>query len=366
MRIGGREHRRGQGQGARADGRRTIARDRDRPALRPAQGRRPSDAAPEEPARGDLRGARSGQPRRARPPRRRLAARAKVARHGGARRDLQRLRQPHAAELPGLAARVGDRHLGRLRRATSTTRSGNAAPFFEGGRRRSCAARRAGLALRRLVRNTGRVLDATIARRTGQLRGLIVNGERDVRRARLARRGAGRHVPDPAHVPARDARHGGAAGALRASTPTRWCGTCSQPATDLAPDAAGPGRPRRPTWSTCSTPSGRCGRPRDRRAGGRPLHHGARSRCSRRSTSSSAELNPILAYLAFSRELLAGFLSAGGAALAGNEEGGYTRSTPAATSTTCPSRPSSTPLAPAPASRGRRWERANAYVAPNA
>ena len=112
---GGRERRQGQGQGARSRRAANHRRDRDRPPLRPDQARRPRDAAAEEPARGDLRRDRTGSRDGARPSRRRLAAARARPADRPARRHLQRLRRAHPAQLPGLAARVGHRHLGHLR-----------------------------------------------------------------------------------------------------------------------------------------------------------------------------------------------------------------------------------------------------------
>ena len=76
------------------------------------------------------------------------------------------------------------------------------------------------------------------------------------------------------------------------------------------------------------------------------------------------ELNPILSYLSFARVQLAQFITVGGAALAGNGEGGYTGqrrrgALPAA------DRHHRRPLVRAPAGPAA-WERANSYIAPNA
>ena len=76
------------------------------------------------------------------------------------------------------------------------------------------------------------------------------------------------------------------------------------------------------------------------------------------------ELNPILSYLSFARAQLAQFITVGGAALAGNGQGGYQRASGvehylpqiAIIDGRSLQRRTSRPV----------WERANSYVAPNA
>ena len=97
-------------------------------------------------------------------------------RHGRARRGLPRVRSQDPRRLPAVAARGGDSHDRDAGRATSTTRSGNAAPFFEGGADLLRPLAEQEVALRQVFRDTGRVFNA-VSREDGQLRGLITGGD---------------------------------------------------------------------------------------------------------------------------------------------------------------------------------------------
>ena len=77
------------------------------------------------------------------------------------------------------------------------------------------------------------------------------------------------------------------------------------------------------------------------------------------------ELNPILSYLSFARVQLAQFITVGGAALAGNGEGGYQRASGVEHYLPQIAIIDGRSLGSA-ARRGRRGSAANSYIAPNA
>jgi hypothetical protein len=79
-----------------------------------------------------------------------------------------------------------------------------------------------------------------------------------------------------------------------------------------------------------------------------------------------SELNPILAYLSFARQQVADFITTGGAALAGNEDGGYARSTPGGSEHYLPQSAIIDGRSLRRRSTRPFWERANSYIAPNA
>ena len=230
---GRREHRQGQGDGA-GPGRPDHARrDGDRLALRADQGRHARDPAPEEPAGGDLRRAGAGPARRAGrcPTAARWRARTWRTPSSSTRSSATfdpRTRSYFQEWLHDAGIASTGSYGSDLNDAL-----GNAAPFFEGGADLLRPLDDQEVALRRVVRDTGRAFDADLARerpaaRPGHER------RRHLLGARLARRRAGGDVPDPADVPARDARHGRAAGALRRNTDP-LVRDLREPADDLAP-----------------------------------------------------------------------------------------------------------------------------------
>jgi phospholipid/cholesterol/gamma-HCH transport system substrate-binding protein len=239
---------------------------------------------------------------------------------------------------------------------------GNAAPFFEGGADLLRPLDEQEVALRRVVRDTGRVFDA-ISREDGQLRGLIVNGEatfsalasRDEALAetfqifptflRETRATVGRleHFARNTDPLVRDLRE-----------PAADLAPTLRDLGDLSPDLERLFRDIDPLVDASET-----GVPAAERVleGAEPVlgaTHGF-----------MLELGPILSYLSYAQGQLAQFITVGGAALAGNGEGGYRN-------------PGSGEEHYLPQiaiidgrSFGRRadrpfWERANAYIAPNA
>ena len=342
-------------------------RDRDRPPLRPDQARRARDAAPEEPAGGDLRGdrARAAATRPTSP----TAARCRVTTWPAdrrARRDLQRLRRAHPAQLPGLAARVGHRHLGHLREDFNDA-LGNAAPFFAERRQASCArsTEQDVAAAARSCATPDACSTAVLGEDGHSLRDLIEGGEatfsalasRDdalaetfevlptfLRETRTTVERLER--VRPRHRPARP-------------RPARARPTTSAPTLrDLGRPVARPRAPvprrraaRRPPPQPACRPPSACSR--------------ASSRCSSRLTSFLPELNPILAYLSFSREQVATFLAPGRlrarrqrdrAATASSRFAEHYLPQSAIIDSRSLQRRAARPF----------WERANSYVAPNA
>jgi phospholipid/cholesterol/gamma-HCH transport system substrate-binding protein len=240
---------------------------------------------------------------------------------------------------------------------------GNAAPFFQAGAKLLRPLDRQKLAVRRLVRNTGRTLDAITAQ-TGQLRGLIVGGERTF--GALASRD--QELADTVRVLPTFLRE------TRATTDRleRFAINTDPlvrdlraPADDLAPtlrdlNELSPDLEQLFRDVTPLTDASATGLPAaDRFIRGAEPVLGAVHTFQR-------ELNPILSFLGYSRQTVASFITLGGAALAGNEEGGYTRRTPGGEEHYLPQsaiidgrslmrRVSQPP-----------WERANAYIVPNA
>jgi phospholipid/cholesterol/gamma-HCH transport system substrate-binding protein len=239
---------------------------------------------------------------------------------------------------------------------------GNAAPFFEDGADLLRPLDEQEVALRQLVRDTGRVFDA-ISREDGDLRGLIVNGEatfsalasRDdalaetfqvfptflrETRATVSRLERFARNTDPL---VRDLRE-----------PARDLAPTLRDLGDLSPDLEKLFRDIDPLTEASET-----GVPAAERflEGAEPVL-GATHRFM-------LELNPVLSYLAYAQGQLAQFITVGGAALAGNGEGGYQDGGSLEEH-----------YLPQVAiidgrsfeQRGERpfWERANAYIAPNA
>jgi phospholipid/cholesterol/gamma-HCH transport system substrate-binding protein len=239
---------------------------------------------------------------------------------------------------------------------------GNAAPFFEDGADLLRPLDEQEVALRQVVRDTGRVFDA-ISREDGELRGLIVNGEatfsalasRDdslaetfevfptflrETRATVSRLEQFARNTDPL---VRDLRE-----------PAEDLAPTLRDLGDLSPDLEKLFRDIDPLVDASET-----GVPAAERflRGAEPVlgaTHGFMQ-----------ELNPVLSYLAYARGQLAQFITVGGAALANNGEGGYQN----------PGSGEEHYLPQVAIIDGRSfeqrsdrpfWERANAYIAPNA
>jgi ABC-type transporter Mla subunit MlaD len=238
---------------------------------------------------------------------------------------------------------------------------GNAAPFFEGGADLLRPLAEQEVALRRVFRDTGRVFTA-VSREDGQLRGLITGGEATF--GALASRDdalADTFQVFPTFL--RETR----ATVLRLEDFARntdpLVRDLREPAQDLAPTLRDLGdlSPDLEKLFRDIDPlvrASRTGVPAAERflRGAEPVLEATHV--------FMPELNPILSYLGFARGQLAQFITVGGAALAGNGAGGYTRST------------GEEHYLPQVAiidgrSLGRRasrppWERANSYIAPNA
>ena len=238
---------------------------------------------------------------------------------------------------------------------------GNAAPFFEGGADLLRPLAEQEVALRRVFRDTGRVFNA-VSREDGQLRGLITNGDatfgalasRDDALAETFQifptflretRATVRRLEDFARNTdplVRDLRE-----------PARDLAPTLRDLGDLSPDLEKLFNDIHPLVRASKT-----GVPAAERflRGAEPVLEATHV--------FMPELNPILSYLSFARGQLAQFITVGGAALAGNGEGGYQGDGGAEH------------YLPQIAiidgrSFGRRadrppWERANSYIAPNA
>ena len=238
---------------------------------------------------------------------------------------------------------------------------GNAAPFFESGTRLLKPLDDQEIAVRRLVRNTGRVFGA-ISRENGALRGLIVNGNRTF--GALASRD--RALADTFHVfPTflretratmlrleRFARNADPL-ATDLKRPARDLGPTLRDLAELAPNLEALFHDLGPFISAADV-----GLPQLNRIlrGARPVLGAVHV--------FMPELNPILSYLAFARGQVADFITTAGGALAGNGEGGYTRTSGAEHYL-----PQIAMLEPRSFQRQSRrppHERGNAYIAPNA
>src|SRR6185295_2083299 len=238
---------------------------------------------------------------------------------------------------------------------------GNAAPFFTGGADLLRPLAEQEVALRRVFRDTGRVFNA-VSREDHQLRGLITNG--DATFGALASRN--RALSDTFQVFPTFLRE------TRATV--RRLEAFAQNTDPLVRDLQGPAQDLAPTL-------------RDLGALSPDLEHLFNSihplvQASETGVPAATrflrgaepvleathvfmpELNPILSYLGFSQVQLAQFITVGGAALAGNGEGGYQRSTGvehylpqiAIIDGRSFGRRTSRPV----------WDRGNSYVAPNA
>jgi phospholipid/cholesterol/gamma-HCH transport system substrate-binding protein len=197
---------------------------------------------------------------------------------------------------------------------------GNAAPFFEGGADLLRPLAEQEVALRRVFRDTGRVFNA-VSREDGQLRGLITNGDatfgalasRDDALAETFQvfptflretRATVRRLEDFARNTdplVRDLRE-----------PAQDLAPTLRDLGDLSPDLEKLFRDVHPLVRASRT-----GVPAAERflRGAEPVLEATHV--------FMPELNPILSYLSFARVQLAQFITVGGAALAGNGEGGY-------------------------------------------
>jgi virulence factor Mce-like protein len=238
---------------------------------------------------------------------------------------------------------------------------GNAAPFFEGGADLLRPLDEQELAVRRVVRDSGRVFDA-ISREEGQLRGLVVNGEATFS-ALASRDDALAETFDTLPTFLRETRATVDRLERFARDTDPLVRALRGPADDLAPTLRDLGdlspdleklfRDVDPLVDASVT-----GVPAAERflAGAEPLLESTHPFL--------VELNPILSYLSYSRTQISQFLSTGAGALAGTGEGGYL------------GRGAGEHYLPQMAiidsrslqSRPARpfWERANAYLAPNA
>ena len=238
---------------------------------------------------------------------------------------------------------------------------GNAAPFFEDGADLLRPLDEQELALRRLVRDGGRVFRA-ISREDGQLRGLIVNGDATFS-ALASRDDALAETFQVLPTFLRETRTTVTRLERFARDTDPLVRDLRQPADDLAPTLRDLGdlspdleqlfRDIDPLVDASET-----GVPAAERflEGAEPLLESTHVFLP--------QLNPILAYLSFTRAQVASFLSTGASALAGTGEGGYQAN--GAGEHYLPqvaiidSRSLQQRAARPP------WERANAYVAPNA
>jgi phospholipid/cholesterol/gamma-HCH transport system substrate-binding protein len=238
---------------------------------------------------------------------------------------------------------------------------GNAAPFFEDGVDLLRPLDEQEVALRQVVRDTGRVFDA-ITREDGDLRGLIVNGEATFS-ALASRDDALAETFQVFPTFLRETRATVSRLEQFALNTDPLVRDLREPAEDLAPTLRDLGdlspdlerlfRDIPPLVEASET-----GVPAAER-----LLRGAEPVLGSTHVF-MRELNPILSYLSYARTIVAQFLSVGGSALGGTGEGGYLN--PGRGEHYLPQiaiidgrsflrRPDRPP-----------WERANAYVTPNA
>ena len=239
---------------------------------------------------------------------------------------------------------------------------GNAAPFFKDGADLLRPLDEQDVALRRLVRDTGRVFDA-ISRENGQLRGLIVNGD-DTFSALASRDDALAETFQVFPTFLRETR--ATVGRLErfAQNTDPLVRDLREPARDLEPTLRGladlsPDLERVFHDVDPLTDASETGIPAAARflRGAEPVLAATHP--------FMLELNPILSYLSYAREQIAGFLSTGGGAIAGNGAGSYQN----------PGSGQEHYLPQVAIIDGRSfeqrpnrpfWERANAHLAPNA
>jgi phospholipid/cholesterol/gamma-HCH transport system substrate-binding protein len=238
---------------------------------------------------------------------------------------------------------------------------GNAAPFFEGGADLLRPLAEQEVALRRVFRDTGRVFNA-VSREDGQLQGLITNGNATFG-ALASRDDALAETFQIFPTFLRETRSTVRRLETFARNTDPLVRDLAQPARDLAPTlrdlgALSPDLENLFNHIHPLVRASETGVPAATRflKGAEPVLEATHV--------FMPELNPILSYLSYARGQLAQFITVGGAALAGNGEGGYQRSSGAEH------------YLPQIAiidgrSFGRRasrpeWERANSYIAPNA
>jgi phospholipid/cholesterol/gamma-HCH transport system substrate-binding protein len=238
---------------------------------------------------------------------------------------------------------------------------GNAAPFFTGGANLLRPLAEQEVALRRVFRDTGRVFHA-VSREDGQLSGLITNGNATFS-ALASKDDALAETFQIFPTFLRETR-----------STVRRLETFARNTDPLVRDLAQPARDLAPTL-------------RDLGALSPDLEHLFKHihplvRASKTGVPAGTrflrgaipvleathvfmpELNPILSYLSFSQAQLAQFISVGGAALAGNGNGGYQRATGVEHYLPQIAIIDGRSLARRPTRPV--WERANSYVAPNA
>jgi ABC-type transporter Mla subunit MlaD len=238
---------------------------------------------------------------------------------------------------------------------------GNAAPFFERGSDLLRPLADQEVALRRVVRDTGRTFDA-ISRENGQLRGLVTNGEATFS-ALASRDDALAETFQILPTFLRETRSTAERLQRFAVNTDPLVRNLLQPASDLGPTIRDLGdlspdlehlfNSIHPLVDASVT-----GVPAAQRflEGAEPVLASTHNFLS--------ELNPILSYLSYSRTTLAQFLNTGASALAGNGVGGYKRTGSgehylpqvAIIDSRSLQQRTSRPF----------WERANAYIAPNA
>ena len=197
---------------------------------------------------------------------------------------------------------------------------GNAAPFFTGGARLLKPLAEQEVALRRVFRDTGRVFNA-VSREDGQLQGLITGG--DATFGALASRDdalAETFAIFPTFL--RETRSTVRRLEAFARNTDPLVRDLREPAQDLAPTLRDLGdlSPDLETLFKHIPPlvrASKTGVPAAERflRGAEPVLEATHV--------FMPELNPILSYLSFARGQLAQFITVGGAALAGNGEGGY-------------------------------------------
>lgn len=238
---------------------------------------------------------------------------------------------------------------------------GNAAPFFEDGANLLRPLAEQELALRRLVRDSGRVFDA-VSRENGQLSGLIRGGDATFS-ALASRDEALAQTVSILPTFLRETRSTVQRLERFARDTDPLVRDLGPPADDLAPTLRDLGElspDLRQLFRDVDplVDASERGVPAARRLldGAEPVL-GATHVFMR-------ELNPILSYLGYSRAQIAQFITVGGAALAGNGEGGYAGGGDAENylpQVAIIDGRSLTRRADRPF-----WERANAYPAPNA
>jgi phospholipid/cholesterol/gamma-HCH transport system substrate-binding protein len=238
---------------------------------------------------------------------------------------------------------------------------GNAAPFFTGGAKLLRPLAEQEVALRRVFRDTGRVFHA-VSREDGQLSGLITNGNATFG-ALASRDDALAETFQIFPTFLRETRATVRRLEAFAKNTDPLVRDLAQPARDLAPTlrdlgALSPDLENLFNHFHPLVRASRTGVPAATRflRGAEPVLEATHV--------FMPELNPILSYLSFARGQLAQFITVGGAALAGNGQGGYQRASgeehylpqiaiiDGRSFQRRPTRPV--------------WERANSYVAPNA